>query len=771
MYRLFLLFFLLLSTLFVSEAQDCGIRLSGHIYDQGTGIPLPFSNIILNHSEVGTASDSEGFFELEDICAGEVHLEISHVGCEPEHYFLELSKDTIIDFYLAHHDELLDEVLVHGEHGESSTQASSTISQQTISQEGNKNLADILESISGVSTIRNGSGISKPVIHGLSGNRVAILNNGIAQSGQQWGNDHAPEIDPFTADHLSVIKGAAALQYNNNSLGSVIMVEPDEITNDPHLRGKINYIFESNGLGHTLHSQLEKRGKWAAWKIMGTLKMKGDSKSPDYFLTNTGKREQNIAIQIEKDFNTKWKNQFYYSLFNTQIGVLRGSHIGNLTDLEFALNQDVPFYTEDRFSYKINAPKQNVNHHLIKWKFDYLMNESNSFHFTYGGQINSRKEFDVRRGDRTDKAALSLNQFSHFMELFHEKEFEGKTNLKSGIQFRFVDNDNIPNTGILPLIPWYESYTPSGFVVFQKEMNDFLVEAGGRYDFRYLNVNTISNTVPREILNKKHAFHQGALSGGVKYSPNNFLKFNLDMGYMLRSPEINELYSSGLHQGVSGIEEGQVDLNPEKSFKTVFNSDLYFSDKIFIQGLFYFQRINDFIFINPQDDFRLTIRGAFPLFIYEQTDANIFGTDLQIVYEPISSLKLTGKYSLTRGNDISNNEALINMPSDNISFSSRYSFSSKKKWKNHFMDIKIKYTARQKRIDEEQDYVLPPDAFTLVNMKAGTTLELDESRIDFIFTVENLLNTKYRDYLNRLRYFADEPGINFRLGINYVFTR
>ena len=53
--------------------------------------------------------------------------------------------------------------------------------------------------------LRNGSGISKPVIHGLFGNRVTILNNGITQSGQQWGNDHAPEIDPFVADHLSCL--------------------------------------------------------------------------------------------------------------------------------------------------------------------------------------------------------------------------------------------------------------------------------------------------------------------------------------------------------------------------------------------------------------------------------------------------------------------------------------------------------------------------------------------------------------------------------------
>ena len=151
--------------------------------------------------------------------------------------------------------------------------------------------------------MRNGSGISKPVVHGLFGNRVAILNNGIAQSGQQWGSDHAPEIDPFVADHLSVVKGASALAYGGNSLGSVVLVETDNIQEDPHLHGEVNYTLQSNGWGHTLNSTIEKNGSWAAWRITGTLKRQGDNRTSNYFLTNTGKKENNLALQIEKQFH------------------------------------------------------------------------------------------------------------------------------------------------------------------------------------------------------------------------------------------------------------------------------------------------------------------------------------------------------------------------------------------------------------------------------------------------------------------------------------
>ena len=126
------------------------------------------------------------------------------------------------------------------------------IYKEKIIAEGNKNLADVLATVSGVSVLKNGSGISKPIIHGLYGNRVTILNNGLVQAGQQWGNDHAPEIDPFVADHISVVKGAGSLQYGSSALGGVVMVDPYKISQDPHLHGKSTYVFQTNGLGHTL---------------------------------------------------------------------------------------------------------------------------------------------------------------------------------------------------------------------------------------------------------------------------------------------------------------------------------------------------------------------------------------------------------------------------------------------------------------------------------------------------------------------------------------
>ncbi|MFK8004780.1 MAG: TonB-dependent receptor [Saprospiraceae bacterium] len=765
--------FLLLLVLFFPKfifAQNCNITLTGVILDKGTNIPLEYSTIFLENIGEGTITDERGFFEIKNICPAEYHIKVSHIGCHGEEQFIKIEKDTSLKIYLSHHVELLDEVVIHGSHEDNSTESSQTISRAKITSEGNKNLSDILENITGVSVLKNGSGISKPVVHGLFGNRVAILNNGIAQSGQQWGNDHAPEIDPFVADHLSVVKGASALAYGGNSLGSVVLVETDHIQKDPHLHGEVNYTLQTNGWGHTLNSSIEKNGKWAAWRLTGTLKRQGDNRTPNYFLTNTGKQENNIALQVEKDFHSKWKTDFYYSLFNTKIGILRGSHIGNLTDLQEAIGRSEPFAVEDNFSYNIASPRQEVTHHLVKVETKYLMDDEKIIKFKYGGQLNNRQEFDIRRGGRSDRPSLDLSLFSHHVEAAYNGLVGEKIFLKAGVQYDMTDNGNIPGTGVSPLIPNYRSYQTSTYWIVQNDQaEEWLFEFGGRFSLKQLTVKRLTQTIPREVEVLDHLFQNYALSTGLRWRKNDFFKTNFNIGYLLRAPEVNELYSFGLHQGVSGIEEGNENMDVEKSLKALLSLDFRIQNKFFVQALGYFQNIQDYIFLEPQDKFRLTIRGAFPVFVYKQTDANIAGVDLLLKYEPQQNLNFIAKYALVRGNDLTNNLGLINIPSDNIFSSMTYTFKDRENWKNNFFTINGRYVFQQKRIIEAQDFLLPPDDYFLLGLQLGTNYEWQESSLKISLRAENVLNTTYRDYLNRLRYFADENGVNVSLNLNYRF--
>ena len=749
--------------------QQCQTTITGTVVDESTGIPLPYGTVFIQELQVGVASDSLGRFQLKGLCKGAYHLQFNHIGCETHSVFISVVSDTTVEIAMHHHSELVDEVVIHDNKSDHTTQMSSSIGREAIKDETSKDLSIMLEQMVGVSSIKTGAGVSKPVIHGLSGNRVTILNNGIAQSGQQWGNDHAPEIDPFVADHISVVKGASALAYAGGSLGGVVLVEPDDIENDPHLHGEVNYIFQTNGLGHTLNARLQNYAKWAAWRVSATAKVIGDRQTPNYYLTNTGKREYNLALQMEKKLKPRWRMKLYYSFFNTEIGILRGSHIGNLTDLQEAFLREEPFFTSDAFSYSINQPRQMVQHHLLKLESQHILNEHQSLNFKYGGQLNNRQEFDVRRSGRSDSPALSLFQWDHFIESMYRQQFGEFLQMKIGAQFRFTDNTNNPETGILPLLPDYRAYRGAAFAILQRDKNKLLYEIGARYDLSYLQIVGFSTSVPRTIERNYHTFHNYGVSGGMRYKVLPQLKLSLDVGHVLRSPEVNELYSAGLHQGVSGIEEGNRNLGSERSTKVVLSADGALGKKLFVQVLGYYQFISNFIYLQPQPEFRLTIRGAFPLFSYQQTDATLAGADVLLSYEPIPRLRVIAKYAFLRGIDSRHNLPLIYMPANNLFGSIAYSFKDGKQRKNTAFTINGRYVFKQENLNADQDYLPAPDGYFLLGASLSSSFSWKETSFKCSLNAENMLNTTYRDYLNRQRYFANDLGWNLSVRVNYLF--
>ena len=757
-------------------AQNCDLTINGTVLDEAPNIPLPYVNIFIQELARGTTSDEEGNFLLSNICPGHYHLTFSHIGCEGEQIHLDLSSDTIIIVRLSHTPSSLGTVIIDGKRESNDVnQPSLSVNRKSIEDNTNENLAGLLRNETGVNLLKNGSGISKPVVHGLYGNRLIILNNGIAQSGQQWGNDHSPEIDPFASDHITVLKGTSAIEYGGGNLGSAILVETKPIEREPHLHGQVNYAFETNGRGHNLNTRVQKYSPIVAWRVNGTLKKYGDRKSPNYFLNNTGIEEANLAIQLEKSWVDKLFGELYVSTFNTQLGVMRGSHIGNITDLELALVNDVPFFTEPDFSYQLDAPKQKVSHHLAKAKAKYYIKENQKLEVLVAGQINDRKEFDIRRGDRSGIPALSLTQFSLNVEWKYTHDFGNKLILKIGNQNITTDNVNNPETGILPLIPDYFSWRSGFFSTVSKKYKKLNINFGIRYDYELQNVVTISNSIPREIIRYQNQFDNISGLLANKFNISKTQSISINTGYAIRNPGINELFSAGLHQGVSGIEEGDVNLVSESAIKNTLEYEWSPDPSFSINSLVYHQYFNNYIFLNPQDQIRLTIRGAFPVFKYEQTDANIYGLDLSSQFTVGQSLFGILKYSFLKGTDSQNNRPLVFMPSNSLFGSLIYRAKKPFRISNHIKMVDLEFeinnrlVLRQDNLLPGQDFVSPPPTYNLLGIKVSTKIISSFSKVSCYVKANNLLNIKYRDYLNRQRYFADDLGISITFGINYKF--
>jgi iron complex outermembrane receptor protein len=744
--------------------------LNGKLIDAVTKEEIPFAAILHKQSGQGISSEPDGSFHFHDRCKGEQTLIFSHIAYLSDTVSFYQDSDTTITFEMQPKSEWLETVEVEENyHAHDQRYIGGSIRTAAIKAQSNKNLPDMLESIEGVNVLKTGAGISKPMIHGNYGNRVTTVNRGVTQASQQWGNDHGLEVDAFGASKISVIKGAGVLAFDGNSIGNVVVVDAEDITPDSVIHGEANGIFQSNGLGVTVNGSLEKTSKWFAWRFTGTYKKMGDTQAPDYYLTNTGKDELNASVQLNKSFFKKWYNELYASTFNANIGVLRGAHVSSITDLDEAIGREIPFNTSDNFSYDINAPNQKVSHNLVKYEMKYFTMPYSYFSFKYGWQYDQRNEYDVRRAGRSDIPSLSLTLITNAIAATYVHHFHTGYSLNVGYQFNNMDNINDPETGVLPLIPDYISWSNSLFAFIEKDKNQWGFDFGARFNNRKFNVATISNDIPRQIVRYSNNYNNLAIAGSIKYVWKSIWTAKMNVNFAQRSPDINELYSNGLHQGLAAYEVGNPNLKSENNFKALLSLDWEGQEDLHFQVGSYLQSVDNFIFLEPTGEFVLNIRGAFPLYEYNQTQAFIYGIDASMSYQLMKELNLQFKYAMVRGDNLSENTTLINMPADRVKLNLVYQFRDGMKWSGSQVSLRSSYTLKQWRVSEYQDFAAPPDAYFLLGLTAGTTRYFERTSLGLNLRIENLLNTSYRDYLNRMHYFADDLGINVQVGLQFSF--
>ncbi|MDG1502896.1 MAG: TonB-dependent receptor, partial [Ulvibacter sp.] len=664
--------------------------------------------------------------------------------------------------------------------------------QQTITTFSSGSLGDALNSISGVSSLNTGNTVVKPMINGLHSSRVLIINNGVQMQDQEWGAEHAPSIDINAVGTLKVIKGAGALQYGGNAIGGVVIASAPKVPLLDSLYGKTIFSGSSNGLGGTVSSSLTRsnqNGLYTAFQ--GSLKRYGDFNAPNYNLSNTGVFERNIAATI--GFNRiDYGVEAYYSLFKNEIGILRASHIGGAEDQVQAIASPVPSIIND-FTYNIDAPRQDVTHHLARIKGFKNIENIGLISLQYDYQQNNRLEFDVRRGSNKDKASVDLVLDTQTLTIDVASDISEKLTTKFGIVGSLQTNYANPETGVRRLIPDYDKYSIAGFASGNYDINQkWVLEAGFRFDYTHMNVfkfyrrsfwqdrgydNQFSDLVVEEIgnqllVNPKLDFYNPSFTIGSKYS---FGLYKLFANYSLssRAPNASEQFSEGLHHSASRIELGDLQFTSETAHKISLTLQKRGERFDFTVSPFA-TKIDDFILIEPTG-IRQTIRGNFQVWEYRQTQAQMYGLDLDANLSLTDNVRFVHQFSLVKGYDKTSNEPLISMPAANTLNSLVYTNPN---FNNISIAIQSNYVFRQNEFPNTNfevvlpdsiqtvDISTPPSGYHLLNLNITAAIRPD---MQVGLYVNNLLNTSYRNYLNRLRYYADDVGRNITLQLKYNY--
>lgn len=798
----------LLAIMFVSvglqlQAQDCNSSLSGKVIDQHSGAPLMSAKVKILGTNQVAYTDIEGDYSFKKLCNENIKIKVSAENAQEQILSVLIEGDTYQNVELDHHPEALKEIVVVGKSiiRKSLTGQQQSISENDIDNFSSASLGDALKQMSGVSTINTGKSIVKPVIQGLSGSRVPVLNNGVRMEDQEWGSDHAPNIDLNSAGKLTVVKGAAALQYGGDAIGGVIIADKPDIPKKDTLYGKTILSGATNGRGGSVSSTLTKSFK-SGWYVnaQGTYKKFGDYETPDYVLSNTGMNERDFSASFGLN---KFHYGFdaYYSSYNNHLGILHASSTGSVGDLVQAINNNVPTYVRD-FTYNLEAPRQKVYHQLGRLKFYQIFDGVGKLRLSYNYQVNDRLEYDIRRGKNKYEPSVDLNLKTHSAKANFDFNSRRNRRLNIGVDWDYKKNSANPNTGVQRIIPDYKSFAIGAYATGHYIFNpSWLVEAGLRYDYFHIDAKKYYNKVrwnerdyDRDYANliigdygsqylTRPIFHYNNFSAttGVKYSINSMLNLRLNYALSNRAPNPSELFSDGLHHSAASLELGDLRLNSEHSNKVSISFEKKKGNFLFTVAP-YINFIRDYINTEPHG-LEETVRGTFLKYTYRQNDARLLGLDLDANYKFTDNFSYQGKFSMVDGRETGSHRPLIDIPATNMSHAITYqnhkwnqltltlrgeAVFTKKNYPNDNFNIKVLDEGNYH--SELVDISTPPKGYFLTGFDASAVFHpFKKGSMEIRLSFDNIFNVPYRDYLNRLRYYADNTGRNISLQLKFNY--
>lgn len=754
------------------DAQTCKYRLSGIVTDNHRH-PVPGAVItVMPDSSKGGVTDTGGLFSIEHICAGHAFLVCNAFGYTTATAHLDISGNSDVRFTLSADNNQLHEIVVNGIRlQELHTVAHTELQGLALLHTRGGSLGDVLKELPGLNAIQTGPAISKPVIHGMHSNRVLILNNGTRQEGQQWGSEHAPEIDPFIANNITVVKGAASVRYGSDAIGGVVLLAPDPLPSAAGITGDIYAVGATNGRMGTGSASLQgafgKKLQGLAWRVQGTMKQAGNFKTASYYLKNTGVKERDASASVGYK-RGRVNGLIYYSLFTTRNGIFEGSHVGNLADLYAAFSRPVPI-TASYFSYDIGRSYQQVYHDLVKGSLSYRFANESKLECNVARQKDLREEYDLSLPYTTNQELLKKPQVS-FQLVTHNADvayvqhpknnFSGSTGITGSTQGNVFK-------GIRYLIPNFRNYTAGAYAIERYSYKKFVLEAGIRYDYRWQRVYQLDpNTlVP---FNTTYEYKNATATIGGIYRLNEHFSVNLNTGTAWRAPSINEMYIHGIHFSDASYQDGDSTLQSERSWNTSLSTS-YQSKKLRVSADVYYNNISNYIYEKPQLQPVTLISGTYPAFVFTQDNVTINGLDVSAQYDLLKYVTLQSKATIVRGYNHSLKDHLIYMPADRYENGVAFSLHKIRLLEEPYISLQNVSTLRQSRVPPNGDYVPPPAGYSIFNAVIGCSVPINKSNLHIDLSVNNFTNVAYRDYLDRFRYYADQLGINFMIRTKFSF--
>ena len=727
------------------------ISISGKVTDE-KGEPIFGAEVYAPEFHVGTVTDSIGKFKLKNIPHGYISLVFSHVGYETYFESLDIHK-SYKNFNVILKEAIfsMDEVIISTPFNRLQSKNVMKVEAAKISklkQMGAATLIEGIETIPGVSQISTGTSIGKPVIRGLSGNRVLVYTQGVRLENQQFGDEHGLGLNEAGIESVEVIKGPSSLLYGSDALGGVMYFNPEKFAPNNTAKADFNQQYFSNTIGS--NSSVGFKNSYESFKFLvrGSYNTHADYKIPN------GKRVTNTRYK-EFNFNTglsitreRFASELRYNLNNADIGLTEG--IGNQST-----------------NRSPELPYQNIKNHIISLH-NHLYFDTSKLDFNLGYIFNDRSEFEDEHGHEPhteshaeDVAALRMKLKTLSYDVKYNLPKIKTVQLIAGLQGMHQTNENLGEELLIP------NAKINDIGVFATAIADFdwgAMQGGLRFDNRKL------TTEYHEVIHEDeiHVFealdnNYNNLTGslGVKrdFLESITTRVNLSSGF--RAPNLAELTSNGVHHGTNRFEIGNPNLLNEQNLQL--DIALEYNSKyleLFLNG--FYNGMQDYIFLSPTGN----VEDGADVYEYIQGDAKLYGGEMGFHFHPhkLDWLHLESSFELVIGKQ-ANGDFLPLIPANQWNNTLRAEFKIKNWWQKGFARINVASSFAQNNVSM---FETPTDAYSIVNLGFGGSLQVGNLEFDLSASLNNAFDTSYTAHLSRLKSDGiPNIGRNFILGLHF----
>ncbi|MDR1729812.1 MAG: TonB-dependent receptor [Prevotellaceae bacterium] len=720
------------------------------VLDKEYNTPVAYANVYYPDTKTGTITDTLGQFNV-NFSMPQVLVQISAIGYQTFFNRIHLNENEQV-IYLQPSAHELQEVIVSG--NISRLQGENVMNVEKLNITNGTvhgiSLADKLASIAGIDNLSTGSGIGKPVIRGLSGNRIAVFSQGIRLENQQWGDEHGLGLDEYGYERVEIIKGPASLLYGSDALGGVLYFVDERYAKNNSIEAVLSSEFNSNSLGLRNNGAFKISKNRLHWNLFGGYNTYTDYKDGNnHFVPNSRFNTGNLKTVLGYTGN-KFTSSLKYNFLKEKYGLTEAGEHEHEEDHE---EEEEEHEHETEESYKNGRkpflPYQDLTTHIISSENIFFFDNASKLKIDIGYVFNNRKEFEHEHEEADeheheeherneaeahghDEAALNMNlhTFSYNAK-WYSPRWNDRWTLTAGSQGMAQKN---ANHGEEILIPDADTYDFGAFA-----MTDFYYaqkaywQLGLRYDIRFIS---------SEVFNKQ--YHSFNFSTGIYQPIARDFSFRLNLSSGFRAPNMYELLSNGIHHGTNRYEIGNPGLKTENSYQT--DASLNYNAKhieFFINP--YFNYIRNYIYLEPAAGGIDNI----PVFNYTQRDAFLYGGEagFHLHPHPLDWLHVEGSYGSTFGQDTQQNELALT-PSQKINAMVSANFLFKKTVRKFSAYLQNQYSFAQNRVAENE---LPTPGYDLLNAGIMFEFGIKSQLIQLNISANNLLNETYYDHLSRYK--------------------